>query len=84
MSEAGWLTVKEAAVVLGLSSKAVYDLVAAEVIPCRRLGLKRGKIVLDRADVTAYWDASKGKAKAGEPKVAFRHVRPPSPSRRPS
>lgn len=78
------LSIKEAAAELGLSSKAVYDLVAAEMIPCRRLGVKGGKIVLDRIDVEAYWDACKASPKTSETKMVLRHIRPPSPSRRPS
>lgn len=78
------MTVREAAERLNLSAKAVYDLVAAREIPCRRLGLKRGKIILDLADVEAYWTASKAASSPTEVRASSRHLRPPSPSRRPS
>jgi excisionase family DNA binding protein len=78
------MSVKQAAELLGISPKTVYELIAAEMIPARRLGLKGGKIVLDPVDVQAYWDGCKVGPKPSEPQMVLRHVRLPSPSRRPS
>lgn len=80
-----WLSVKEAAESLGLSANSVYDLIAAGMLPCRRLGVKGGKIVIDKADVESYWESCKSQAKVTkEPKGALKHLRRPSLSRRPS
>lgn len=78
------LSVKEAAEQLGLSPKSVYDLISAGAIPCRRIGLKGGKIILDRCDVDTYWASCKGVAKVASPSSTLRHIRPQSPFRRPS
>ena len=83
------MTVKQAATRLGLSTDTVYKLLDAGIIPCRRLGIGRGKILIDVDDIEVYWDSSKGAIKPfihHEPEVrmASHHLRPPSPSRRPS
>ena len=48
------LTPAEAAGLLGLSPRAVYDLIAAGLLPCYRMGAGRGAIRLEPADVEAY------------------------------
>ena len=83
------LTVKDAAAQLHCTPKTVYGLIRTKVIPCRRIGVGRGKILVDEEDVRRYWEASKGAEKPSteaeeEIKMASRHLRPPSPSRRPS
>lgn len=53
------MTVREAASRLGLSPTSVYALIQSGELPCRRLGPRRGKIVVDEADVRAYWDRAR-------------------------
>jgi excisionase family DNA binding protein len=78
------MTVKEAAAWLRVSIQTIYDLINAEVIPARRLGVRQRRILLDVADVEAYWKASKVGPKPIESKMAFHHIRPQSRARRPS
>lgn len=84
MTTAATMTVKEAAARLRVSPKTVYELIEAEALPARRVGLRKGKILIDAADVEAYWDASKAGPKPVEIRSASRHLRPPSRARRPS
>lgn len=53
------MTVKEAAARLGLSVSSVYDLARLGHIPCHRVGPRRGRVVLDAADVERYWRAGR-------------------------
>ena len=83
------LTVKEVSDRLRLSPTSVFRLIRSGVIPSRRVGVGRGKILVDDSDVAAYWDASKGAERppgeGQEPiRMASRHLRPPSPAPRPA
>jgi excisionase family DNA binding protein len=53
------MTVKEAATRLELAEPTVYRLIAAGILPAHRMGLKGRKIVLEVADVEAYWTKTK-------------------------
>lgn len=54
MSQPVPLTVKQAAKILGVSETTVYALCAAGEIRARRVGLKRGTIRIDAADLEDY------------------------------
>lgn len=82
-----WLSVKEAAESLGLPTGTVYDMARRNTITHYRLGAGRGRVVFRPSDVEAYIESRKVVAGANHPvdvKSASRHLRPPSPSRRPS
>ncbi len=72
------MTVKEAAKQLEVSARAVYSLCAAGLIGHMRIGVGRGSIRLEQADVDEY----KRKAREGTVKPAppspyvLKHVRP--------
>ena len=53
-----FLTVKPAAAELHPESASVYHLLKIGELACRRVGLRRGKILIDVAEVRRYWDAS--------------------------
>ena len=76
------MTVREAAKLLELHPSSVYDLIATGQLPCRRVGPKRGKIVVDQADVDTYWRKAKiagGVApKAPAAAESFKFIRPPA------
>jgi excisionase family DNA binding protein len=87
MSDARWLSVREAAETLGVAAKTVYDMAEKNAITHYRLGAGRGRIAFRPADVEAFIESRKveaGADKAFEIKASSRHLRPPSPSRRPS
>lgn len=54
------MTVREAAMRLQLAVPTVYQMIKLGILPARHLGPRRGKIVLDPADVERYWEESKG------------------------
>lgn len=87
MNESGWLTVKEAAGAMGVAPATVYDMVEKSAITYYRVGAGKGRIVFRPADVASYLDSRRvvgGADRTQEIKSASRHLRPPSPSRRPS
>lgn len=53
------MTVREAAARLQLAIPTIYQMIKFGILPARRIGLRRGKIVLDPADIERYWDESK-------------------------
>jgi excisionase family DNA binding protein len=68
------MTVRQAAQRLQLHASSVYQLVAAGALPCRRLGPRGGKIVLDEQDVERYWREAKARARpAGVEGALDRH-----------
>lgn len=54
------MTVREVAERLQLAVPTIYQMIKLGVLPARRLGPRRGKIVLDPADVERYWEEAKG------------------------
>jgi excisionase family DNA binding protein len=76
------MTVKEAAKRLELHPSSVYDIINAGDLPARRIGPKRGKIVIDEADVEAYWRKAKvlgGAApKAAAAPQQYKYLKPPA------
>ena len=56
------LTAQQVADALGLSRRAVYDLADAGLLPCYRMGVGRGALRFDPADVEAYRAACRSTA----------------------
>lgn len=56
------LTAREVGALLGLSARAVYDAAAAGHLACYRLGVGRGAVRFDPADVEAYKAACRSTA----------------------
>jgi excisionase family DNA binding protein len=68
------MTVKQAAARLSLHPWSVYELVKSGALPCRRVGPRAGKIVLDEQDVERYWREAKVRARpAGVEGALDRH-----------
>jgi excisionase family DNA binding protein len=65
--EPALLTVKEAAERLGVSGRAVYDLVSRGLLPCKRIGTGRGTIRVAPQDLESYLQHSQQKGVLGWP-----------------
>jgi excisionase family DNA binding protein len=70
------MTVAEVAAWLRLHPWSVYELVKSGELPSRRVGPKRGKIVIDSSDVDAYWRRAGLVAPSPAPGALDRHRRP--------
>jgi excisionase family DNA binding protein len=68
MSEAGWLTVKEAAVALGLSPSIVYQLAASKKLAHYKVGPNSGRIKFRPEDIAAYLEG----CRVGAPEASLR------------
>lgn len=73
------LTAAQVAAQLGLSARAVYDLAKSGALACYRLGVGRGAVRFDAADVEAYRSACRDRP----PPVSCRRYTPIAPSRMP-
>ena len=65
--EPALLTVKEAAERLGVSGRAVYDLVGRGLLACKRIGTGRGTIRIAQQDLESHLQHSQQKAGLGWP-----------------
>lgn len=61
------MTVAEAALILEVKPGLVYDLCAAGLLAHRRVGLGRGLIRIDRADLDAYLASSRVERRGPSP-----------------
>lgn len=71
------MSIKQAADRTGFSTSLLYQICAERRLPHYRLGRngKRGKILIDEADLDAFMAASKVEAVAGAvPVTALRHI----------
>jgi excisionase family DNA binding protein len=73
----------EAAEYLGVERTLVYRLCDARKIRHRRVGLGRGKIQIEKADLDAYLESCVIEVGVPEEPFQFKHVRPPG-HRRPA
>ena len=81
------LTAKEAAERLRISRNHLYELLAANIIPCRRVGRRGGKILISEAAIRAYWGSTLQTTPIAPPEPEVRSAGkflrpPPAPSRR--
>jgi excisionase family DNA binding protein len=71
------LTVKQAALRLGVSDSLVYEWCTEGVLPCYRFGRRgrRGKILIDQAELDAFMAAHRHEAQAPAEVPPLKHIR---------
>ncbi len=70
------LSIREAALRLGISPDAVYELCRAGRLAHYRLGVHGGRLMIAEPDLAAYLESCRVEAATARPRMTLRHVRP--------